>query len=77
MGRIITTEKVTYEKIIGFKCNKCHREFFNDLDCQEMVLFGDTGGYSCAFGDGVDYEICLCTKCAHEILGPYTEYKNR
>lgn len=77
MGINYITKLVKEKQVLGFTCNRCGKTFIDDMDIQEMVYHKDTGGYCCAFGDGIEYEICLCTKCAYKILGEYTEYVDR
>ena len=68
-------ESVRTETVLtGFKCNCCHKTFTDNMDVQEVVRFSDIGGYNCAFGDDVEYDITLCTKCAYKLLKDYVEY---
>ncbi len=75
MSLVIEQKIVSEDVVVGFKCHKCHKLFFDDMEIQEMVRFKNTGGYGCAFGDGVEYEICFCTDCAFEVLDEYTAYQ--
>jgi len=70
------TEKRIEERevVVGFTCSCCKKIFKGTMHTQEAILIEDVGGYYCAFGDCVNYQIHLCTDCAYSILKDYVEY---
>lgn len=73
---LIYKEIPTTERLItGFVCNKCKKEFDDDIfELQEMAHIRDTGGYGSAWGDGTTYEVALCGDCCHEIFKDIATY---
>ena len=61
----------TRSECTGFECSKCNARYDADnfIEMQESLHWCDTGGYGSVWGDGTKYEITLCQKCAHELLG--------
>ena len=63
---------VKQKQLIELSCSVCGLNLMDDeLEKQEAVHFGDTGGYSSVFGDGVTYYIDICQHCFKKILGKY------
>ena len=58
-------------------CGKCEKSWDNDdfIEMQECLHKRDIGGYGSVFGDGQEWEIILCQKCARELLEPYIKWR--
>lgn len=74
-----TAEKARVERTFtAFVCDRCKKRATPDdfVEWQEFQLFGGTGGYGSAFGDGNHWHADLCMGCAKLILGPYLWYSD-
>jgi hypothetical protein len=59
---------------IGFICNKCNKEIFEDSDpieFQEFLHWEMVGGYGSIFGDGSSISLTLCQQCVKDTLGNF------
>jgi len=61
---------ITYKKeqreiktIVSIICDKCNKEFTDDMEIQEFLHIRDAGGYNSIFGDGVKIEYDICQYC--------------
>lgn len=69
-----STQTKKIKVIDGFICNKCKKEFRDDIwEIQEMFRHRIVGGFGSVWGDGDEFEIVLCQRCAQELLYDYAE----
>lgn len=63
------------EVVIGFECSRCKKVFDADdiVEMQECVHIHICGGYGSLFGDGNEWEITFCQRCADQTIGAYLE----
>ena len=54
-----------YECIV---CDKCGKEYTDDMEIQEFLHIRNTGGYSSIFGDMEDICFDICQYCLHKFL---------
>lgn len=66
------------QQVTGWVCNKCARDIDVDemTESQEVFRYRDIGGYGSVWGDGTDYEIVLCQRCAYGLLAPYATVRD-
>jgi len=75
MGLLYEEKSITKNECIGFACNRCLKEYRDDmLELQEMLHKTDVGGYGSVFGDGVGWKLTLCQHCVVETLNKYIKY---
>lgn len=79
---MIVKEKIKVDsyRIAKLICNKCKREFKNDLEdtieFQEFFVYNGCGGWGSVFGDSCPFELHLCQDCLKELVGKYIAYKD-
>ena len=71
------TITLTEEVFDGFQCDRCKKEFRDDLDLQEMFQWFRRGGYGSVWGDGVGVSLVLCQQCAFEVFGEHVVYDKK
>ena len=69
--KITEHKNVEVEEILGYTCDKCHKDFTDIYETSEFLHLYFTGGYSSVFGDGDTYEADLCQHCTKDVLGVY------
>jgi len=52
-------------------CDRCHITEDDVLEMQEWLKLDILGDYASLLGDGERWELDLCQKCFHELLGQY------
>lgn len=70
----ITDMKCTFkEEVIGFKCDKCEKEYQEDdiIEFQEFHVISVFGGYGSVFGDGSQLQGTFCQSCVKDMCGSY------
>jgi len=53
---------------VSVTCDKCGKEFTDEMQTQEFLYIRDVGGYSSIFGDGEDINFDICQHCLYEFL---------
>ena len=54
---------------VSATCDKCKKEFTDDMEIQEFLHIRDTGGYGSIFGDGENINFDICQYCLYGWLG--------
>lgn len=68
-----STQTKQVEVIDGFICNYCKQEFTDIWEMQEMFCYTLVGGFMSVWGDGKQFDIVLCQRCAHKLLSDYAD----
>ena len=70
------TVKETYvrNKVTSVICDRCKKEYNDDMELQEFLMHYNTGGYNSVFGDGSKTSLDLCQHCVKELLGDYIQF---
>lgn len=58
-------------ELVSITCDKCHVTEDDVMEIQEWLKLDIIGGYASLLGDGERWELDLCQKCFHELLGQY------
>jgi len=70
--------EVTEEVVVGFKCDRCGKEYIqteqyddNTFEIEERHEIRFVGGYGSVFGDCSEVNGVFCQRCLNETLGKY------
>ncbi len=72
--KITEEQTVRADIIVGYECDLCHQRYTDIEDMQEFINIADTGGYSSTLGDGVRFELDICSLCFKLKLGNYVRF---
>lgn len=67
-------EEVKREVVTAIICDRCKKRYDNDMDLQEFLYIGFTGGYTSVFGDMTRVEADICQDCLKELIGDFCRY---
>lgn len=56
-------------EVVSIVCDKCKKEYSDELEIQEFLRIHIFGGYASVFGDGNETEADICQYCLKEWLG--------
>ena len=73
------TIKRNIEVLESIICDKCGKEYFEDIDIfemQEFLSINFTGGYSSVFGDMNQVECDICQSCLKSMIIGFCRISN-
>lgn len=56
-------------EVVSMICDKCKKEYSDELEIQEFLKIHIFGGFASVFGDGIEIESDICQYCLKEYLG--------
>ena len=68
-AEVTRTEEV-FDAIV---CDKCGKEYRDEIEIQEFHRIDFTGGFSSVFGDGNRVQCDLCQDCLYVMISEYTK----
>lgn len=56
-------------EVVSMICDKCKKEYLDEMEIQEFLKIHIFGGFASVFGDGIEIESDICQYCLKEWLG--------
>lgn len=57
------------DEVIGIVCDKCKKDYRDEMEIGEFLCIDFVGGFNSEFGDGLRVESDICQHCLKEWLG--------
>lgn len=71
--KIVTIKQREVDKIT---CDRCKKEFVDEMELQEFHHIEFIGGYTSVFGDMNLINCDLCQYCLKELIGKFCNYND-